>query len=187
MASLLPLTGSVGGDNAVSNGKVGPEDGGRLQTEDPRAEVRLLAAIRRDLLEQWRSKDLAIDQDRLLGLLHSIDLHAEEVGIRGAEDSGNRPGEADALRLVAEVGHDLRSPLTSILFLSEAMRNGHSGSLSRLQQHQLGLVYSAALGLTGVVNDLMSLAQEQASTDFEEAAAFSPLMIDFASTTYSSV
>ncbi len=171
-ATLLPLTDCVNG-NAVSNGNVGPENGGRSETRDPRTEVRLLAAIRRALLEQWRRKDLAIDQDRLLGLLHSIDVHAEDLVIKEAEDSEARPGEGDAFRLVAEVGHDLRSPLTSILFLSEAMRNGHSGSLSELQQHQLGLVYSAALGLTGVVNDLMSLAQDPASSDLEDAAAFS--------------
>ena len=162
--------------DGVSDGNVVPEDGGRWETHDPRTEVRLLAAIRRDLLERWRRRDLAVDQDRLLELLHSIDHaedHAEELVIGEAEDSEARPGEADAFRLVADVGHDLRSPLTSILFLSEAMRNGHSGSLTELQQHQLGLVYSAALGLMGVVNDLMSLAQDQASTDFEEEAAFS--------------
>ncbi len=62
--------------DGVSDGNVLPEDGGRWQTHDARTEVRLLAAIRRDLLEQWRRKDLAIDQDRLLALLHSIDVHA---------------------------------------------------------------------------------------------------------------
>ena len=60
-----------------------------------------------------------------------------------------------------------------MLCIAEAMRKGQRGSRTELQQHQRGLVYSAALGLMGVVNDLMSLAQDQASTDFEEEAAFS--------------
>ena len=38
---------------------------------------------------------------------------------------------------------------------------------------QLGLIYSAALGLTGVTNDLMSIADEQTSAHFEESIAFS--------------
>ena len=89
------------------------------------ADVRLLGAIRRSLLEQWRREDLIVDQDRVLTLLHSIDLLVEVPATEGSE----RPMVgADTFRLVAEVAHDLRSPLTSILFLSEALRNGQSGS-----------------------------------------------------------
>ncbi len=136
---------------------------------DP-GDARLLAAIRRSLLEQGRREDPATDQDRALALLHSIDLLTEVASTEGSE----RPVvEADAFRLVAEVAHDLRSPLTSILFLSEALRNGQSGSLTELQQRQLGLIYAAALGLAGVTNDLMTIAQEQVSGQLDEAVAFS--------------
>ena len=134
------------------------------------ADVLLLAAIRRSLLEQWRRKEVAVDHDRVLGLLHSIDLLAEKPVV-GASDP--QLAESDAFRLVAEVAHDLRSPLTSILFLSEALRNGQSGSLTELQERQLGLIYSAALGLAGVSNDLMTIAQEQTSLQFDEAVPFS--------------
>jgi len=89
------------------------------------------------------------------------------------EDVELKQAQAAAFRLVAEVGHDLRSPLTSILFLSEALRNGHSGSLTDLQKRQLGLIYSAALGLSGVANDLMTIAQEQTSGHLGDAVAFS--------------
>ena len=58
-------------------------------------------------------------------------------------------------------------------FPSEALRNGQSGSLTELQQRQLGLIYAAALGLAGVTNDLMTIAQEQTSGQFDEAVAFS--------------
>ena len=133
-------------------------------------DARLLTAIRRSLLEQWRREDPIVDQDRVLALLHSIDLLTEVPAI---EDSERPMAEADTFRLVAEVAHDLRSPLTSILFLSEALRNGQSGSLTELQQRQLGLIYAAALGLAGVTNDLMTIAQEQTSGQFDEAVAFS--------------
>ncbi len=156
-----------GGDGSVS------KNGDLHETRDAKAGIILLAAIRRDLLEQWLRKDLAVDKDRILTLLHSIDFLTEDL-VRGAEeDLETRLAEPDAFRLVAEVAHDLRSPLTSILFLSEALRNGHSGSLTALQQRQLGLIYSAALGLTGVANDLMSVADEQTSAHFEETTAFS--------------
>ena len=146
------------------------EDGGGQETLD-HADLRLLAAIRRSLLERWHRGHLALDQDRVLALLHSIDLLAEEPVNGAAEDLELPLTEPEAFRLVAEVVHDLRSPLTSILFLSEALRNGQSGSLTGLQERQLGLIYSAALGLTGVTNDLMTIAQEQRCGPFDEADA----------------
>ena len=133
-------------------------------------ELRLLASIRRSLLEQWRREELIVDRDRVLSLLHSIDLLAE-APLSG--DSELPPVETEALRLVAEVAHDLRSPLTSILFLSEALRNGQSGSITELQERQLGLIYAAALGLAGVTNDLMTIAEARTSGHFDEAVAFS--------------
>lgn len=159
------------GDDASSNGTARPEDHGQPETLDAGAEIHLLAAIRRDLLEQWRRRDLPVDQERLLALLSSIELHANALIADEAAEERARSARPDAFWLLAEVGHDLRSPLTSILFLSEALRNGQSGSLTELQRHQMGLVYSAGLGLMGVVNDLMSFAQ--APRDLDEATAFS--------------
>lgn len=149
------------------------EAGGPQAKHDPKVEVRLLEAIRRDLLGQWHRGALPVEEDRVLVLLLSIDRHIETLRHEEGEDLEARLAEPDAFRLVAEVAHDLRSPLTSILFLSEALRNGHSGSLSELQQRQLGLVYSSALGLMGVVNDLMTVAQEQNCVHLDEASAFS--------------
>jgi signal transduction histidine kinase len=67
----------------------------------------------------------------------------------------------DAFELLVEVAHDFRSPLTSILFLAEALRDGHSGPVTELQRSQLGLVYSAAFGLAAIASDIMDLAREQ--------------------------
>ncbi len=153
----------------VGDGSVLYGNGGGQDTLD-HGDVRLLGAIRRSLLEQWRREDPIVEQDRVLALLHSIDLL---VAASATEDSERPMAEADTFRLVAEVAHDLRSPLTSILFLSEALRNGQSGSLTELQQRQLGLIYAAALGLAGVTNDLMTMAQKQTLGHLDEAVAFS--------------
>jgi signal transduction histidine kinase len=63
------------------------------------------------------------------------------------------------LDLVVEVAHDMRSPLTSILFLSEILHSGQSGALSPLQKRQVGIVYSAALGLVGMSSDMIEMAR----------------------------
>src|SRR2546427_515091 len=51
----------------------------------------------------------------------------------------------NGLELAVEMAHDLRSPLTSIMFLAETLQNGQAGPVTESQRHQLGLVYSAAL------------------------------------------
>jgi two-component sensor histidine kinase len=61
--------------------------------------------------------------------------------------------------LVVEVAHDLRSPLTSVLFLAETLQRGQSGPVSDIQRRQLGLIYAAALGLSTVTSDIIELAR----------------------------
>ena len=67
----------------------------------------------------------------------------------------------DAFELLVEVAHDFRSPLTSILFLAQALRDGHSGPVNDVQRSQLGLIYSAAFGLAAIASDVMDLARKQ--------------------------
>src|SRR5438094_1029878 len=54
----------------------------------------------------------------------------------------------NGLDLVVELAHDLRSPLTSILFLPEALQQGQGGTGTPEQSRQLALVYSAPLVLS---------------------------------------
>lgn len=82
----------------------------------------------------------------------------------------------DARALVTEVAHDLRSPLTSIMFLAETLRRGQSGEINDIQRRQLGIVYSAALHLSGIATDLIDLAAEDRYLT-GEASARSPLSI----------
>ena len=61
----------------------------------------------------------------------------------------------DASRAVLEMAHDMRSPLSAILFLVETLRSGQSGPVTPVQERQLGLVYGAALGLSNLADDVM--------------------------------
>jgi len=65
----------------------------------------------------------------------------------------------NGLDLVVELAHDLRSPLTSILFLAEALQQGQSGSVTPEQSRQLGLIYSAALCLCATASDVLELTR----------------------------
>jgi len=80
---------------------------------------------------------------------------------------------AESLELLVEVAHDLRSPLTSILFLAETLRRGQSGEINEVQHRQLGIIYSAALGLISVVSDLIEFAHGGERLTGQEPTPFS--------------
>ena len=63
------------------------------------------------------------------------------------------------LDLVVEMAHDLRSPLSSILMLSEFLKSGQSGAVTEAQRRQLSLIHSAALGLCSTASDVIELAR----------------------------
>src|SRR6266849_1697923 len=82
----------------------------------------------------------------------------------------------DGMELLVNVAHDLRSPLTSILFLAEALQRGQSGAVNEVQRRQLGLIYTAALGLNSVASDIIDVTRsdhfvEPAPVPFSVTAA----------------
>ncbi len=81
--------------------------------------------------------------------LQSDDLHQVADQLSGG----------GALALLVEVAHDMRSPLGSILFLVDRVRSGLSGPVSDAASRQLGLVYSAAFGLSAMSSDLMEFSR----------------------------
>jgi signal transduction histidine kinase len=81
----------------------------------------------------------------------TTDLDGDQFATRLASPNG--------LQLVVEIVHDLRSPLTAILFLSEALQQGGSGPVTGPQRQQLGIIYTAALGLISLASDVIELAQ----------------------------
>jgi signal transduction histidine kinase len=79
----------------------------------------------------------------------------------------------DATQLIVEVAHDMRSPLGSILFLAERLRSMQSGPLTPVQERQIGLIYSAAFGLSALAGDVIELARGGAGLVHQQAIAFS--------------
>lgn len=154
LARLVQALGRViGGERAeVVRASVAP---------GPTLEV-LLGALSRELIETPTDVETAAAAlSALRACMELGDALGAAPSPHDLEDLRRRMGGGDAFELLVEVAHDFRSPLTSILFLAEAMRDGHSGDVSELQRSQLGLMYSAAFGLASVASDVMELARER--------------------------
>ena len=117
----------------------------------------------RPLLDGLRSGVLAAADElppaEAIALLRAVERVQTALAVDGAQSLAARMAEGDAMNLVVEVAHDMRSPLSSILFLVERVRRGLSGPVNPVQERQLGLVYSAAFGLSTLASDVMELAR----------------------------
>jgi signal transduction histidine kinase len=118
---------------------------------------RLIGLIRADLIAAWA--DTSPSADVMLGSLQS--LERAQAACTSTQDQAFAAELADrgGLDLVVEVAHDMRSPLTSILFLSEILHRGQTGAFNEAQKRQIGIIYSAALGLVGLASDMIELAR----------------------------
>ncbi len=91
---------------------------------------------------------------------------------RGADptrDFAEQLSSAHGVETVLQIAHDMRSPLSSILFLVQSVRDGNSGPVNAIQERQLGLVYGAALGLSGMSADLIDGMRGQRLVDGQPA------------------
>jgi len=120
---------------------------------------RLLRRIHGALLEDLRRLDPAPGGGDVLHLVQAVEAVALALEPSWDQQFADRLSGPDGLELVVEVAHDLRSPLTSILFLAETLQRGRSGPITPLQERQLGLIYSAAFGLSSVASDVIELAR----------------------------
>lgn len=120
---------------------------------------RLVERMRRAYVAAVAAHGGAIDGAGLLRMVTAFETLGEQLEPAWDERFADRLSGSDGLELVVEIAHDLRSPLTSILFLAETLQRGRSGDVSPLQQRQLGLIYSAAFGLSSVTSDVIDLAR----------------------------
>jgi signal transduction histidine kinase len=119
---------------------------------------RLLGLIRTAFVNRAQALP-GVEPAQLLRILHAIEVVAEHLEADWSQHFTDRLSAPDGLELVVEVAHDLRSPLTSILFLAETLQRGRSGAVNPVQERQLGLIYSAAFGLSSVASDVIELAR----------------------------
>jgi signal transduction histidine kinase len=120
---------------------------------------RLLSILRGTFLERAQGLATPPDPGQLLRILTAIESVGHRLEADWSQHFTDRLSAPDGLELVVEVAHDLRSPLTSILFLAETLQRGRSGAVNPVQERQLGLIYSAAFGLSSVASDVIELAR----------------------------
>lgn len=173
-----------------------PREGGALVTADPglvRGEVELLVGKLRETLKGLPPKTLEPGPLDRLGLLRMLRTECLRAW---AEDDGSVlasmhafEGVQEALldwrrevtlsevltpfsrKLLREVAHMMRSPLGSIAMLADNLREGHSGPLTEAQEHQLGIIHRAALGMAATAGDVLTLVSD--GDRIERTTAFS--------------
>ncbi|SRR6266513_148915 len=118
---------------------------------------RLLELLRSESVEGWR--EVGLPDTELLPLFSAMERVRVTIQPNWAQTFAQQLSGSDGLALLMDVAHDLRSPLTSILVLAETLQRGQTGPVNEGQQRQLGLIYTAALGLSSVASDLIEFAQ----------------------------
>lgn len=134
---------------------------------------KLLRSLWLEVLRRSGSAEAASGAEALLEALRRLEALRKASLPREAQEFVSRLTDPDGFELLVEVAHDLRSPLTSITFMAETLRAGYSGELTDLQKNQLGLIWSAALGMMSVLSDLMDLAKERANMFEDSPGPFS--------------
>lgn len=131
--------------------------------------LRLLRSLRNAVVH-----DLDADDAAIVSLVRAIEAVQDPLLEAGTSLSVNDVLNPFSRNLLAEVAHLLRSPLGSIVMLTDTLRTGASGPLTDVQIRQLGIVHRAALGIASVTGDLLVLVREderrRATTRFEVAA-----------------
>ncbi len=127
----------------------------------PRSQLarRLLRLVRAEFINRATSLAPPPDPQQLLCVLGAMERIGRALEPDWAQHLSDRLSGPDGLELVVEVAHDIRSPLTSILFLAETLQRGRSGAVNEVQERQLGLIYSAAFGLSAMASDVIELAR----------------------------
>ncbi len=130
-----------------------------VRRASPRLGTRLLEMLRAEVIRGWAANTDALDPAAMLRMLEAMERVRDAIEPEAAHPLADRLSEPGGLDLVVEIAHDLRSPLTSILFLSETLQTGLSGDVNEIQHHQLALIYSAALSLSALVSNAIELAR----------------------------
>jgi signal transduction histidine kinase len=133
---------------------------------------RLVHALRTALVRGWAEESLpALQVHEVVAVLRALEEVYGDLEPDWSRDLGPVPGPG--FELFVDIAHDLRSPLNSILFLAETLQRGGSGAVTDLQKRQLGLIYSAALGLNNLASDALELALDRDRLVEKEPSPFS--------------
>jgi len=154
--------------DATPGGSTRPKADTKIHTALGR---RLLELLRSEVVEGWR--EVGVPDTELLPLLVAMERVRVALQANWAQTFAQQLSGSDGLALLMDVAHDLRSPLTSILVLTETLQRGQSGEVNEVQRRQLGLIYTAALGLSSVASDIIEFTQGGDQLVDQEPSAFS--------------
>ena len=135
---------------------------------------RLLDILRAEIVTVWAEEPaLRPDAEEMVGALEAFQQVADAWAPRWDDHFGVELKGPDGLELAVEVAHDFRSPLSSILFLADTLREGGSGDLNDLQKRQLSLIYGAALTMVSMASDVVDMGRGGVKTGEREPIPFS--------------
>ena len=83
---------------------------------------RLLELLRAEVLAAGGDGTAAADPEVVVEVLRAMEQVRRAVDADWSQSFASRLSGADGLDLVVEVAHDLRSPITSVLFLAETLQ-----------------------------------------------------------------
>ena len=134
---------------------------------------RLIELLRGELVRGCAAAEHPPASEAILDVLSRIELVRAALDPDWRNYFSSGVSGVNGQDLIVEVAHDFRSPLTSIMFLAETLRRGQSGAINEHQRHQLGIIYSAALGLVSVASDVIEMVRGATSLEDQDAAPFS--------------
>lgn len=123
-----------------------------------------LAALHRETDRQQR--ELLRRHEELVRLHRELeDSHRGVVALHneiGEKDDSLRRADEVKARLVANVSHEFRTPLNSILGLTNLLLSRADGEINHEQEIQLGFIRQSCESLYALVNDLLDLSKIEA-------------------------
>lgn len=150
-----------------------PREEGPTVLSDRLLTRRLAEVLLHGILSHWATQDGRGDARAYMKALARLQTIPTGTLPEHGDAFASRLADPDGFELVVQLGHDLRSPLTSITFLAETLRSEYSGPLTDQQKAQLGLIYSASVGLNSIVDDVVDLARAGGDPLEGEPEAFS--------------
>jgi signal transduction histidine kinase/CheY-like chemotaxis protein len=143
----------------------------REKAQDPMGELQLQNQELLRTLEELRKR-----QEELTQLNRELEDTNRGVVALYAEldEKADHLRQADALKtkFLSNMSHEFRSPLNSILALSDLLLGHSDGPLNLEQTHQVGYIRKAADDLYELVNDLLDLAKVEAGKVEVRPASF---------------
>jgi signal transduction histidine kinase/CheY-like chemotaxis protein len=179
--AVLTFRGRAQNGTVILVGSIGSDDGSlRLPPNGAPSE---LASLHRETERQQR--ELLRRNEQLVRLNREIEdstrgmvaLHAE---VEEKNDSLRRVNEVKS-RVVSNVTHEFRTPLNSIVGLSQILLSRTDGDLTPEQEKQITFIRRSAESLSDLVNDLLDLSKVEAGkvafrpAEFTAASLFAAL------------